>query len=197
MSNTPLPRVPGFDLSEEPSHPTTTTTRVAKPDNATVVLRGVSVPLNSDVGGAFITDLSRNKERLFSDQRVCEKYDISETDWTEITQSKAIRLAVNAEHERRMLNGIAAQESAAKIFTEEGPQTLASILRDQRASPRHRISAAQELRHTARSGDEKPGTDTDRVIVTINLGNDEKLVVDSGPLPPKRAKEALDAETER
>src|SRR5262252_7988590 len=103
MSNTPLPRVPGFDLSEEPSHRTTTTTRAAKPDNATVVLRGVSVPLNSDVGGAFITDLSRNKERLFSDQRVCEKYDISETDWTAITQNKAIRLAVNAEHERRML----------------------------------------------------------------------------------------------
>src|SRR5262245_55240892 len=193
--------IPGFLIVDEPPLPSKPAplqrSFTPKTDNTTVTLRGVSVPLNSDVGGALITDLARNKERLFSDAQIIEKYDISETAWTEITQSKAIRLAVNAEHERRMLNGIAAQESAAKIFTEEGPQTLASILRDQRASPRHRISAAQELRHTARSGDEKPGTDTDRVIVTINLGNDEKLVVDSGPLPPKRAKEALDAETER
>jgi len=191
--------IPGFVLDPDelplPSKPAPLQRSfIPKPDNTTVVtLRGVSVPLNSDVGGALITDLARNKERLFSDQQVCEKYDISETAWTEITQSKAIRLAVNAEHERRMLNGIAAQESAAKIFT-EAPEVLGSILRDNRASPRHRIEASKELRATARSSDEKTGADTDRVIVTINLGGDEKLVVDSGPLPPKRMKEASDAE---
>src|SRR5262249_56842396 len=129
MSNI-LPRryqgVPGFNVDPPPPP-----TRVVKPVDA-VTLRGVRVPLNSDVGYAFITDLSRNKERLFSDQRVCEKYDIPETDWTEITQSKAVRLAVNAEHERRMLNGTAAQESAAKIFT-EAPEVLGTILRDNKA----------------------------------------------------------------
>ena len=94
-----------------------------------------------------------------------------------------------------MLNGTAAQESAAKIFT-EAPEVLGSILRDNHASPRHRIEASKELRATARSGDEKPGADAERIIVTINLGNapEDKLVFDCGP--PKQAKENLDAETD-
>src|SRR5215510_16453882 len=111
MTTTPLPKpyagVPGFDVSDRPLPPPIT--RAAKPVDA-VTLRGVRVPLASDVGCAFITDLSRNKERLFSDDRICEKYDISPIDWTAITQSKAVRLAVNAEHERRMLNGDSAKE---------------------------------------------------------------------------------------
>src|SRR5262245_20248220 len=96
--------VPGFNVGNDA--PPLPAARAAKP--VTVILRGVSVPLTSDVGCAFVTDLSRNKERLFSDQRVREKYDITETDWTAITQNKAVRLAVNAEHERRTLNGTAA-----------------------------------------------------------------------------------------
>jgi hypothetical protein len=176
--------VSGFAIGDPP--PPSKPARVAKPNDTTVTLRGVAIPLNSDIGNAFIADLSRNKERLFSDDRVCEKYDIQPANWTQITQSKAIRLAVNAEHERRMLNGTAAQESAAKIFT-EAPEVLGSILRDQQASPRHRIEASKELRATARSGDEKTDTDVDRVHIVINLGNDEKLVVDAPvkPTPPK------------
>jgi hypothetical protein len=182
--------VSGFDFgnSPPPSKP--------KPAPETVTLRGVAVPLNSDIGNAFIVDLSRNKERLFSDQQIGEKYDITSSDWTAITQNKALRLLVNAEHERRMLNGTAAQEAAAKIFT-ESPEVMGSILRDARASPRHRIEASKELRATAHSGDEKLGADTERVIVTINLGNapEDKLVFDCGH--PKQTKEALDAETGR
>src|SRR5215475_12068281 len=153
---TPAKCIPGFDTGELPPPPARSVK--PKPDDA-VTLRGVSVPLNSDVGGALITDLARNKERLFSDAQVIEKYDISEKAWTEITQSKAVRLAVNAEHERRMLNGIAAQESAAKIFT-EAPEVLGSILRDNHASPRHRIEASKELRATARAGDDNSGDTT-------------------------------------
>src|SRR5262249_11488830 len=193
----PYTGVPGFNVeNDDAPTPSTTNTRVTKPDTAVVTLRGVRVPLNSDVGAAFIADCSRNKERIFSDDRIREKYDISETDWTEITQSKAVRLAVNAEHERRMLNGTAAQESAAKIFT-EAPEVLGSILRDNKASPRHRVDAAKELRATAHAGDEKSGPDTDRVIVTINLGNapEDKLVFDCGP--PKQTRESPDAETDQ
>jgi hypothetical protein len=161
------PYVSGFNIREEPSP------SIAKPDDSAVTLRGVQVPLNSDIGSAFVTDLSRNKERLFSDQQVCEKYDIAPDNWTTITQNKALRLLVNAEHERRMLNGTAAQESAAKIFT-EAPEVLGSILRDQQASPRYRIEASRELRATARAGDEKPGTNSERVIIRIDLGADTR-----------------------
>src|SRR5262249_10342780 len=152
-----------------------------KPNTETVVLRGVRVPLNSDVGGAFITDCARNRERLFSDDQIREKYEItSDADWSAITQNKALRLAINAECERRMLNGIAAQEAAAKIFM-DSPTIMGEILNDKSASPRHRIEASKELRATARVGDEKSDTEVDRVVINISLGADEKIVVDSGP----------------
>src|SRR5262249_58625329 len=109
---------------------------------------------------------------------------------------KAIRLLVNAEHERRMLNNDAAREAAAKFFTQT-PSVLNGILQDPKAPPRQRIEASKELRAAARAGDEKPGDTPDRVIISINLGADVKpLVIDSGPLPPKRIKEAADGETD-
>jgi len=189
-SKRPYAGIAGFNVDDPPPPPAT---RVTKPADA-VTLRGVRVPLNSDIGCAFVTDLSRNRERLFSDQRVREKYDIAEIDWTAITQSKAVRLAVNAEHERRMLNGTAAQESAAQIFT-EAPEVLGSILRDSRASPRHRIEASKELRTTANVGANQPSDAAEHVIITINLGADEKLVYDCGP--PKHPKEPLDADADQ
>jgi hypothetical protein len=141
-----------------------------------------------------VADCCRNREKIFSDDRLREKYGLdSDAAWTEIVQNKALRLAISSESERRMLRGTTAQESAAKIFT-EAPQVLGSILRDDKASPRHRIEASKELRATARSGDEKTGDAAEHVIITINLGGDEKLVYDCGP--PKHPKEPLDAEAD-
>src|SRR5262245_7966579 len=117
-------------------------------ENAVVTLRGIPVPLASDVGGAFISDCSRNKERLFSDQRLCEKYGLTMDAWVEIAKNQAFRLAVDAEHERRVFNGDAAKEAAAKLFA-EAPTVLGEILNNKQASPRHRIEAAKELRATA------------------------------------------------
>ena len=190
----PYRGVPGFALDDTPAP--SKPTRLTKPNSDTVTLRGVAVPLNSDVGGAFVTDCARNRERLFNDDQIQEKYEINPDAWVEITQNKALRLAITRECERRMLNNDAAREAAAKQFT-KAPEILGGILEDQKANPRHRIEAAKELRSAARVGDEKTGDTPERVIISINLGADERLVVDSGPLPPKRIKEAIDAETER
>ena len=183
--DTPDTYVSGFSL--EPSPPE----RAPKSRNETVTLRGVRVPLTSDVGHAFVVDCARNRERLFSDDQIREKYDISPDAWGEIAKNKALRLAINSESERRMLNGTTAQEAAAKIFT-EAPEVMGSILRDNQASPRHRIEASKELRTTARFPDETPGADAEHFTITINLGTDEKLVVDCGP--PKQPKENPDGE---
>src|SRR6516164_1410081 len=115
--------------------------------SATVVLRGISIPLSSDIGGAFIADCARNRERIFSDQLICEKYGLEPEALKEIGANPAVRLAVNTEHERRLLNGDAARESAAKIFA-DAPLVLGQILNNEQASPRHRIAAIQELRQT-------------------------------------------------
>ena len=192
---TPARCIPGFDVVDLPTIPARAIK--PKPDDSTVVLRGVSVPLNSDVGSAFVADCARNRERIFSDDRIIEKYDISPNDWTTITQNKTLRLLVSAECERRMLNGIAAQESAAKIFN-EAPEVLGSILRDNRASPKHRIDASRELRATARAGDEKSNAEIDRVHIVINLGADQKLEFNKqiAPIQPNEAWKNPDAETE-
>src|SRR5262249_42880752 len=79
---------PGFfPIDDEPRPPPIT--RVAKPDD-TVILRGQRISLTSSIGCQFIVDLSRNKERLLSDDRIIEKYDITSDAWTKITQSKTI-----------------------------------------------------------------------------------------------------------
>jgi hypothetical protein len=194
MPNEPeITYVSGFTLVE----PSPQRYTPPKPAPGIVTLRGIQVSLTSDVGSAFVSDLARNKERLFSDARVIEKYDIQPADWTQITQSKTVRLLVNAEHERRMLNGDAAREAAAKQFT-KAPEILGEILEDQKASPRHRVDAARELRATARFDDKKDTADVERFTITINLGNapEDKIFIDAGPLPLKQAKEASDAEKE-
>src|SRR5262249_61782522 len=110
------PRIAGFIVDDEPpppSEPTLQRSFVPKPppNNTTVILRGVSVPLNSDVGGAFTADCARNRERIFSDDQLREKYEISsDADWDKIITNKPLRLAINAECERHMLNGDAARE---------------------------------------------------------------------------------------
>jgi hypothetical protein len=191
--------VPGFALDDAPAAPSKPAplprSFIPKPDTTTtVVLRGVAVRLDSDVGQAFVVDCCRNREKIFSDARIQEKYSIDASDWDDIVKNKALRLAISAECERRMLNGTAAQESAAKNFT-ESPGVMGSILRDQKANPRHRVEASKELRATARfDDDEKPSADAEHFTITINLGADEKLVVDCGP--PKQPKETTDAKNE-
>jgi|SRR5215510_6288711 len=167
---------------------------ITKSDDETVVLRGVSIPLASDVGGAFISDAARNRERLFSDQRLCEKYGISMTAWAEIAKNQAFRLAVDAEHERRIRNGDAAREAAAKLFA-EAPEVLGDILRDKQANARHRIEAARELRAAAGTGAEGAPA-AERFHIVIDLGEDRKLEINKriAPLTPEEAKEGIDAD---
>src|SRR5262245_49725041 len=174
-----------------PKHTETSVTKSS--DDDCVILRGISVPLISDLGGAFITDCSRNRERLLNDNQIQEKYSLSPDYWNGLAQNKTLRLKINAEHERRVRNGTAAQESAAKIFA-EAPEVLGTIIQDKSASPRHRIEAARELRATAGTGAETTST-ADRFIITINLGEDRLLVNKPiKPLTPEEAKEARDAE---
>src|SRR5262249_14358733 len=146
-----------------------------------VILRGVSIPLNSDLGGAFVADCSRNRERIMNDARICEKYGIAPDVYADFAKNKELRLKIDAEHERRVRNGDVARESAAKLFA-EAPEVLGEILNDKQANARHRIEAAKELRAAANVGAE-PTSSEDRFIITINLGADEKLVVNQPRRP--------------
>jgi len=172
------------------ARPKNTGTSVAgsSDDEATIVLRGVIVPLTSDVGGAFVSDASRNRERLLSDQRLTEKYGLTMSAWAGIAKNSAFRLAVDAEHERRIRNGDAAKEAAAKLFA-EAPEVLGDILRDKQANARHRIEAARELRAAAGTGAEGAPA-AERFHIVINLGEDHKLEINK-PITPLTPEEAM------
>ena len=172
-----------------------TSTAILNPHpGATVILRSIVIPLESDVGAAFISDCCRNKERLVSDQLLCERFGITSDDLKTISANPAVRLAVSTESERRTRSGLAAQESAAKLF-QEAPEVLGKILKNESASPRHRIEAARELRATAQPGAERAGDTADKVVVHINLGNDRLLFEKQiAPFTIEQAKENLDAD---
>jgi hypothetical protein len=152
------------------------------PDDACVMLRGISVSLRSDVGRAFISDAARNSEGLINDGQLAEKYGLSIEAWRQLVKThKALTQAVRAERERRVRSGLAAQESAAKVFA-EAPKVLGDILQDKSANPRHRIEAARELRQTAIGNGETTPDPGERFVITINLGG-EKLVFDKTLAP--------------
>jgi predicted DNA-binding transcriptional regulator AlpA len=142
--------------------------------SGTVVLRGVTVALDTDVGQAFVIDCARNTEGLILDAEIMSKYGLSDRDWERLAGNKPLLQAVGEERERRIANGDAAREGAQRHFA-KAPTVLGDILTDNLVSPRHRIEAAKELRQAAGNGpDAKPGTG-EKFIITINLGGDEKL----------------------
>ena len=170
-------------IAQTPTRPVTTAGSAGS-----VILRGVVVDLDSDVGEAFVIDCARNTEGLIPDGDVKTKYGLSDEDWERLAANTALLQAVRAERERRMANGDAAREGAQRHFVKV-PTVLDDILNDKQVSPRHRIEAAKELRQVAGNGpDAKPGAG-DKFIITINLGGDEKLrfekeVAPLAPLPP-------------
>jgi len=138
-----------------------------------VNLRSTPVDLNSDLGHAFVADATRAAEGILTDRELAEKYELSPADWQAITKDKALMRAIQAERNRRVRSGEAARESAQKIFV-RAPQVLGSILDDQRASPRHRIESARELRATAAnsSSNAEGRPESERFIIKIDLTGD-------------------------
>jgi hypothetical protein len=148
-----------------------------------VVLRSVTVALDTDVGQQFVTDCARNTEGLMPDSDVKNKWTLTDEDWERLANNAPLLHAVRAERERRIISGDAAKEGAQRAFA-KAPTVLSDILMDEQVSPRHRIEAARELRQTIGEADtaSKAG---ERFVITIDLGGDDKLVIDKAMAPNK------------
>ncbi len=149
----------------------------------TVVLRGVTVALDTDVGQAFIADCARNTEGLISDLEIKTKYEISDPDWEQLASNVPLLHGVRAERERRILSGEAPREAAQRHFT-KAPAILNDILTDDQVSPRHRIEAARELRQVASTGPERALTPGEKFTIVIDLGGDDKIIKEFTPRGP-------------
>ena len=90
-----------------------------------ISLSKTPIDIHTDAGHAFVVGCDKGRRGLITDKELQEKYELSPADWQNITKDMALGRAVQAERERRMLNGIAARESAARYFV-EGPDNSRS-----------------------------------------------------------------------
>jgi hypothetical protein len=143
-------------------------------NGGSVVLRGVVISLNTEIGQAFIADCARFVEGLLSDHEIQQKWGLTQGDWEGLAQNAPLQKVVRAERDRRIASNEAAREAAQRQFL-RAPNILGEILTNQDVSPRHRIEAARELRAVATAGRDASGRANERFTVVIKIGADEKL----------------------
>ena len=134
-----------------------------------VTLRGVEVPLESDVGREFVVACARNWEQLLTDADLCERFGLSPEQWQASGNNKALVRAVQLEHERRVRRGLVAQALAAKEFT-EAPRILGTIMKNENNNPRHRIDACNSLRQAAIGPDSENKAQGQVFTINLNFG---------------------------
>src|SRR6516164_10568739 len=139
--------------------------------DGTVILRGVTVEVDSDVGQAFTADCVRFVEGIVTEEQLRKKYDLDDDGWRQLASHDALQRAVGTVKERRIRSGQAAQEKAAHLFV-SCPDVLGGIVNDTGAPARSRIEAIRELRQvaTAGSGANTPADDRERFTIRINFG---------------------------
>ena len=113
---------------------------IANPANESLILRGLKVEVDSDVGHQFAIDCTRFVEGLVTEAQLRKKYALDDSGWQALADHEELQRAVGAQKERRIRSGEAAREKAAALFV-EAPAVLGDIIKDNTASPRHRVDA--------------------------------------------------------
>jgi hypothetical protein len=138
-----------------------------------VILRGIEVALDSDIGRTFVVDVTRAAEGILTDADLCEIYEVSMEELGKLLKSKIFANAVRSERDRRVRSGTAAKEAASKYFI-KSPKILDEIQSDETANARHKIESIRELRQIAAPENAGGTGQSDRFVITINIG-DESL----------------------
>src|SRR5262249_2016118 len=138
--------------------------------NGSVILRGVKIDLDTDIGNGFVIDCCRHIEdpTMITAEQLKAKYQLSEEAWRQLADNEPLQQAVARTKERRIRSGECAAERAQFLFL-SAPSVLSTILHDSAASPRHRIEAARELRQTAAIGSEDATPAAERFSIRIDL----------------------------
>jgi len=129
----------------------------------------------------FLADMARFAETILSEADVRKRHYLNDNDWERLGSDERLIRAIEDEKIRRVRNGAHAREKAQQVFV-KAPDVLDEILSDKSASPRHKIESSRELRAIAAVGPEATPT-AERFVITINLGEDHKLIIDK-PIRP-------------
>ena len=151
--------------------------------HGSVVLRGVKIDLDTDIGHGFVIDCTRHVEDLIGAEQLKTKYQLSEEAWRQLADNEPLQQAIERQRLHRIRSGEAAKEKAQHLFL-VAPGVLSDLLNDSTISPRHRIEAARELRQTAAAGSEAAEQTAERFSIRIDLtagGNKDDVIVIDGP----------------
>src|SRR5262249_39634251 len=130
----------------------------------------------------FITDCARFAEGNFSEAAMRRKYHLEEEAWTALGKDERLIEQVELEKTARIRSGAAKREKAQQLII-KGPEILDGIATNPKTNDRHTIDAIKTLDALADPGAQAARDDSDRVVVTINLGGDQKLVFDKAVKP--------------
>jgi hypothetical protein len=169
---------------------------IAGEADGSLVLRGVKVDVNSDVGHQFTIDCVRFVEGLVTEAQLRKKYALDDNGWQALADHEELQRAVGAQKERRIRTGEAAREKAAALFV-EAPAVLGEIIKDNATSPRHRVDAIRELRACASGAEDTTKADKERFIIRINFGSHKvHREIDLKPIKPEQESLAIESKHE-
>jgi hypothetical protein len=151
-----------------------------------VVLRGVVVAVNSDVGQAFVIDCVRHIEDLLDANQLRVKYGLTDEEtWQALETNNALQLAIAAMKERRIRDGTAQREKAARHWL-TAVDVVNAIVQDPTAPSRARLDGARELRACAVPAAETNTPASDRYVINISFASHKvHKTVDLTPRPPE------------
>jgi hypothetical protein len=116
---------------------------LAKINTGSVQIRGETVDLNECQ--ELISDVCRLEEDVVTADYLKVKYSVSDDDLANLATSPDLERAVILEKQRRVDNGRATSEKAARLHHEQGPAVLYSIMSDKMERAAARIAAEERL----------------------------------------------------
>jgi hypothetical protein len=139
----------------------------------------------------LVTDLTRYAEGLegYSEADIRRRWKFTEEIWTALGTDDNFVRAVEIERLRRIKDGSFKRERSQQLIT-KGPDVLSGIMLG-KESAKHKIDAVKALDFL--TGDTpRAEAEQDRVVVTINLGGDEKLRFEGSVRPDPNSSKIVD-----
>src|SRR5262245_11192729 len=158
---------------------------ISHPSGGSVVLRGVEVAFDSDIGIGFISDCCRHIESIISAEQLRKKYGLDDAAWRGLATNEELQFAIERQRERRTRSGESVREKAQHVFL-GAPDILDGRMRNDATSPRFRVDAIREIRPVASVGPENsPAASAGQFVIKIDLsvgGTKDDVIVISQPL---------------
>ena len=139
----------------------------------------------------FVEDLARFADNVLTQEQVRKKYHLfDEATWERLGKDDALVERIELRRIERTRSGQTKRE-LAQLHIVRGPLRLASIMDDPKANARHVVDSIKAL--DSLTGDTpRAEAEMDRVIVTINLGANEKLTFGGAVRPTPSGGEIID-----